>query len=228
MAIHKRWPLCLEAQAKPATDSVTLVDIWIWIHPFLDVVTQGILLCSLMNAHQLGPGFGPLWFYRPWSPHRRRRWGFGIPTSGRSTRHEMPSPYAAIHYTWVFLDPHDRYKATKVCEEWALYHQLRLQQAVTTSLRQLRVTREAPGNPTKLWKDRALLYGCALLRFDFYYGDFLRWMGGEYTNRSKDWMTMFQTMVGECVQPPPIHWPTADFDPWLPDMYQRSAAQRIL
>ncbi len=153
-----------------------------------------------MNVHQLGPEFGPLWFYRPWSPHRRRRWGFGTPTSGRSTCHEAPPPYTVIHYAWVYLDPNDRYEATHTCAEWALYHQLRLH-AVTTSLRPLRVTRAAPGNRTKLPKDRSLLYGCALLRFDFYYGDFLCWLGGEYTNRSKNWTQMFQTMISECVRP---------------------------
>jgi hypothetical protein len=161
MAVHKRWPSCLKAQAKPATRSATLVDIWIWIHPFLDAFTQG-LLCSLMNSHHLGPGFGPLWFYRSWSSYRRCRWGLNIPTSGRSAPHETPSPNTAIHYAWVSLDPHDRYEATKTCAEWVLYHQLHLQ-AVTTSLRPLRVTRAAPGNPTELPKDRSLLYGCALL-----------------------------------------------------------------
>jgi hypothetical protein len=119
MAVHKRWLACFEAQAKPDTYGTTLVDIWIWIQPFLDAHTQGIL-CTLLNAHQLGPDFGPLWFYSPWSSHWRRCWGFGIPTSGRSTCHETPSPYTAIHYAWVYLDPKDHYKATKTCMEWAL------------------------------------------------------------------------------------------------------------
>ncbi len=163
-----------------------------------------------MNAAQLGPAYGPLWFYRPWSPHRRRRWGFGIPTTGRSACHETPSPYTAIHFAWVFLAPQDRYEATQTCAEWYLYHQLRLT-AVTTSLTPLRVTRAAPGSPTDLPRDRSLLYGCALLRFDFYYGDFLRWMGGEYTNRSKDWTNMFRKMVNACVRPPPNDLPPVDF-----------------
>jgi hypothetical protein len=105
-----------------------------------------------------------------------------------------------------FLRPHGRYEATKTCAEWGLYHQLRLQ-AVTTSLRPLQVTRASPVNPAEVPKDRSLLYGCALLRFDFYYRDFLCWMGGEYTNRSKDWTKMFQTMVGECVRPSPADLP---------------------
>ena len=54
MAVHKRWPACFEAQATPDTYGTTLVDIWIWIHSFLDADTQG-LLTTLMNVHQLGP-----------------------------------------------------------------------------------------------------------------------------------------------------------------------------
>jgi hypothetical protein len=37
-------------------------------------------------------------------------------------------------------------------------------------------------------------------------------MGGEYTNRSKNWTKMFQTMVSECVRPPPVDLPPADFE----------------
>jgi hypothetical protein len=29
MAVHKRWRSCFEAQAKPATSSATIEDIWI-------------------------------------------------------------------------------------------------------------------------------------------------------------------------------------------------------
>jgi hypothetical protein len=71
----------------------------------------------------------------------------------------------------------------------------------------LRVTPAAPGSPTELPRDRSLLYGCALLRFDFYYGVFLRWMGGEYTNRLKYWTKMFHTMVSACDALHPLTYP---------------------
>jgi hypothetical protein len=80
-----------------------------------------------------------------------------------------------------------------------------------TSLQPLRRQRPLPGKPTKLPMDRAILYACALLRFGFYYGDFIRWMGGEYTNRDKDWPSIFQTLVAVCNRPPPISLPPVDF-----------------
>ncbi len=80
-----------------------------------------------------------------------------------------------------------------------------------TSLKPLRSQRPIPGNPTQLPADRAILYACALLRFGFYYGDFIRWMGGEYTNRDKDWSSIFQTLVTVCNRPPPTSLPPVDF-----------------
>ena len=58
---------------------------------------------------------------------------------------------------------------------------------------------------------RSLLYVCALLRFQFYYGYFLRWLGGEYTNHHWDWATTFQTLQAVCTRLPPPDLPPADF-----------------
>jgi hypothetical protein len=83
---------------------------------------------------------------------------------------------------------------------------------VTTSLAPLWVKRPPPGSPTKLPELRSILYACALLRFNFYYGDFIRWLGGEYTtNRHRDWEKTFQTLQDVCTCPPPINLPPADF-----------------
>ncbi len=60
-------------------------------------------------------------------------------------------------------------------------------------------------------EQRSVLYACALLRFHFYYGDLVRWLGGEYTNRHRDWQTTFQTLVKVCTRPPPIDLPPAGF-----------------
>jgi hypothetical protein len=47
------------------------IHVWKYCqHPFLDADTQEGLLSALMNVHRLGPAYGPLWFNRPWSPHR--------------------------------------------------------------------------------------------------------------------------------------------------------------
>jgi hypothetical protein len=209
LSVHTRWPRSLEAQAKFTTNLITLSDVWIWIDPFLTQVDK-TSMSTLNRSYHLGPTFGPLWFYRPWSPHRRRRWGFGLPSIGRSATHEEPSPYTALHFAWVFLEPLDRLNATKTCAVWYQYHKLRYK-AVTMSLKPLRRLRAPPGNPSRLPRDRSLLYACALLRFHFYYGDFLRWMGGEYTNRSRDWTRMFKKMVKACIRPPPADLPPADF-----------------
>ena len=196
-------------QAKSSRGTTPFYDIWVWVDPFLTPHDQ-TTMTSLNRSFHLGPTFGPLWFYRPWSPHRRRRWGFGLPSSSRSATHEDPSPYTALHFAWTFLDPQDRFLATKTCAEWYQYHQLRYK-AVTTSLKPLRLLRASPGNPSRLPADRSVLYACALLRFHFYYGDFIRWMGGEYTNRAKDWTSMFCTMVHACIRPPPVDLPPVDF-----------------
>jgi hypothetical protein len=37
-------------------------------------------------------------------------------------------------------------------------------------------------------------------------------MGGEYTNRLKNWTAMFRTMVNKCICPPPVDLPPADFE----------------
>jgi hypothetical protein len=51
------------------------------------------------------------------------------------------------------------------------------------------------GNPSKLPMDRAMLYASALLWFHFNYGYFVRWLGGEDTNRHRDWDDIFNTLT---------------------------------
>jgi hypothetical protein len=77
-----------------------------------------------------------------------------------------------IHFVWTFLKPHDRIQAVQAFPTWADYHRLRLL-AVTTSLAFLRVQRPPPGSPTRLPVLRSNAYACALLRFDFQYGDLI-------------------------------------------------------
>jgi hypothetical protein len=80
------------------------------------------------------------------------------------------------------------------------------------SLAPLQARQAPPGAPTKLLATRWLLYACALLRFHFYYyGDLVRWLGGEYTNRHRNWQATFQTLTDVCTRPPPIDLPQADF-----------------
>jgi hypothetical protein len=52
-----------------------------------------------------------------------------------------------------------------------------------------------------------------LLRFHFNYGDFVRWLGGEYTNRSQNWDETFATLWTARQRQPPLHFPPADYYP---------------
>ena len=76
----KQWPPSLEAQSFPTNTTPILNDVLIWVAPYLELEDNKKLKCT-GKLFQRGPGFGPLWFTRPWSPHQRRRWGFGIPSS---------------------------------------------------------------------------------------------------------------------------------------------------
>jgi hypothetical protein len=124
--------------------------------------------------------------------------------------HDSPTYHSMLHFVWPFLTPTDRLSTTKVSPAWSNYHRLRIV-AATTSLAPLRATRSPPGQPTHLPTKRSVLYACALLRFHFYYGDFVRWLGGEYTNRHRDWQSTFQTLQDVCIRPPPPDLPPADF-----------------
>jgi hypothetical protein len=75
----------------------------------------------------------------------------------------------------------------------------------------LKQIRPPPGNPTTLPMDRAILYAAALLRFHFNYGDFVRWLGGEYTNRHRNWDDTFDTLLAARQRHPPNDFPPADY-----------------
>jgi hypothetical protein len=49
------------------------------------------------------------------------------------------------------------------------------------------------------------------LTIPFYYGDFLHWLGGKYTNWDKNWTAMFSKMVNACQRSPPPDLPPVNF-----------------
>jgi hypothetical protein len=61
----------------------------------------------------------------------------------------------------------------------------------------------------KLSPLRAKLYACALLWFNFIYGDFVRWLSGEYTNRHRNWTKDFHSMVHTEAHPLSLDYPRA-------------------
>jgi hypothetical protein len=205
---RRRWPLSLEAQGFPVDRDPRLLDVAVWIQTFLEPYEkQGMKLIA--RAFRYGPGFGPLWFYRPWSPNRRRRWGFGIPSKQRTVVNDVPPPYLCLHFIWQFLSPEDRYKMCRLSSKWFLYQKLR-QYAVQAPIRILLRPRISTKKPTTLPLDRALLYASALLLFNFYYGDFVRWLGGEYTNRHRDWDETFTAIQNRRERIPPTGYPPSD------------------
>jgi hypothetical protein len=99
-----------------------------------------------------------------------------------------------LHFIWQFLTPIDQYAASYTCSQWYLYQQLRWR-AILSPIAKLHLPRPPPGSPMKPSMSRALLYASALTRFQFHYGDFIIWLGGEYTNCSRDWDATFTNLT---------------------------------
>jgi hypothetical protein len=117
----------------------------------------------------------------------------------------------AVHFAWTFLAPADRIIICITYPVLVEYVCLR-QSAVTDSVARLRHLRPPPGKPTNLDPLQARLYGAALLRFNFVYGDFIRWLSGEYTNRKRDWESIFNTIRNRPARVAPDHLPPPDLD----------------
>jgi hypothetical protein len=107
----------------------------------------------------------------------------------------------------------DRRQLDLVATAWRAYIHLRLA-AATTSLAPLREPRPAPNpllKPAQLPQQRSDLFGCALLRFHFIYGNMVRWLGGEYTNRHRDWSSVFKAILRRPAIPAPASFPPPDY-----------------
>jgi hypothetical protein len=128
----------------------------------------------------------------------------------RTIVNDEPPKHLMLHFIWQFLTPADRYAAAHTCSQWYLYQQLRWR-ALLSPIASLRIPRPPPGSPQRLPIGRALLYASALLRFHFNYGDFIRWLGGDYTNRHRDWDTTFEHILTARVRHPPPGFPPADY-----------------
>ena len=75
---------------------------------------------------------------------------------------------------------------------------------------------------------RALQFGVALLRFNFIYGDFVHWLGGEYTNADRDWPSTFNAIHARSSFPPPPGLPLPDITPRLSHLYRGHSTIRTL
>jgi hypothetical protein len=107
------------------------------------------------------------------------------------------------------LTPQERWTMSRAASPWFLYQKLRVR-AMTAQVSHLKVPRPPPSNPLVLPMNRAILYASALLRFHFNYADLIRWMGGEYTNRHRDWDDTFDTIQTLRRRKPPMDAPPSD------------------
>ena len=150
----------------------------------------------------------------------RRLHGFGRDHSQVSTGYTDVAPYFLFHMAWPFLDPASR---RVLCDPtdfpvMGAYAKLRFD-SCTAPIHILRQPRP-PYNGEPLDNQRVLLYAMALLRFDFNYGDFARFLGGEYTYQHRDWQSVFSIMETFAAQSPPTTYadykkgdqPPADLD----------------
>eukprot|EP00980_Cylindrotheca_fusiformis_P018620 scaffold6176_cov173-Cylindrotheca_fusiformis.AAC.4 len=156
---------------------------------------------------------GPFWLSRPWPPIRKRLWGFGRLSAQRSCAHDRPNFRMAPHFAWPFLTSSERFKLMVAHPFWFLYAALR-RRAVLCSVAPLRLPRSKenpdPAVSEGLSMSRAVLHSAALLRFDFDYGDFVRWMGGEYTNQSRDWNAEWDHILNIPCRRLPAGYPPPD------------------
>eukprot|EP00980_Cylindrotheca_fusiformis_P016485 scaffold4912_cov113-Cylindrotheca_fusiformis.AAC.2 len=170
-----------------ASSCPTVRDIWIYVEcsGFLSAALKRKVAKYYPALCVYGRRVGPFWLTRPWLPIRRRLWGFGTISKDRVCTHDKPNPLGLIHFAWPYLSPIDRLKAFKVHPFWVKYAILR-RKACCHSIASLRLPR-ADVAGERMSSVRASMHSMALLRFDFDYGDFIRWMGGEYTNQHRDW-----------------------------------------
>jgi hypothetical protein len=134
-----------------------------------------------------------LWLTRPWPPLRRRRYGFGRISSARSATTTAPTFHHIFHHAWLSLSPVERRTCQRICPELLRYSYQRVH-AATTSVACLWTSRPSPTKPKSIDQARTRLFGSALLRFDFVYGDMIWWLSGEHANRSRNWQGTFRSL----------------------------------
>lgn len=147
-------------------------------------------------------------------PHpviRNRLRGFGVRSPLICSRHSVVAAWGPFHHAWSFLAWSDRAALVSAFPVALQPYALLRRAALSLSVAPLRLPRPAPtGEPIDAL--RSQLLACALLRFDFHHGDLIRWLGGEYTNQSRDWPAVFDALdvVRDC--PPLPGYPFVDVD----------------
>jgi hypothetical protein len=117
---------------------------------------------------------------------------------------------------WEYLLPTDRKHLMTALPVMQPYARLRQFAALNRHhlFLNLRQPRPPPDKITGLCPRRTRDIGAALLSFACDYGDTVRWLGGEYTNRNRDWATtsdLFQALSNVPQRPgyPPLDYKRA-------------------
>jgi hypothetical protein len=187
-----RWPSSSNSQGCPSPEKLSDVLSAVW--QFL-ATDERQTVCTLSRDYSRGPYGTAMWLTPPWPPLRRRRWGFGVPSKNRSISHDRPSFLLITHHIWTYMTPSDRFQLLEL-PAVRKYAHLRAT-ATWTSVSDLRHPVLPKMHPTRLSPRDAALNGMALLRFDFNYGDFMRWLSGRYTHRYRSWNTVFDKIVND-------------------------------
>jgi hypothetical protein len=118
--------------------------------------------------------------------------------------HDRPSPFLVFHHCWSLWTPQERQTLCLAFPIMTDYAKLRLA-AASSFVAPLRLPRP-PVTDDPIDHSRSWLMAVALLRFNFDYGDLVRWLGGEYTNAHRDWNDAFQQVdaVRQSPVPPDI------------------------
>ena len=207
----RQWPGSHDSQSHSTNANLapTLFDVWVNVQSYLVSSDRQRLSCTA-TKFSLGVICSPLWLTRPWQPHQRRHYGFGSTSKNRSATTDIPTLLHVVHQLWPFLDPIDRQQLQQLSPSILRYSFQRIH-AVIHSVAHLRQNRPPPTKPSSIDQPRTRLFGSVLLRFDFIYGDMVRWLSGEYTNRHRNWTDTFQNLQQPARMGRPRGLPPADF-----------------
>jgi hypothetical protein len=115
----------------------------------------------------------------------RMKWDYSAIT-------EETPVYHVCHFVWGFLT-HNEHMMTRSASLFFEAYAIWRSQALREEIQSLLLEQPAlTGAPLSI--NRVRKYGCALLRFDFIYGDLVRWLEGEYTNCNVDYDTIFKNL----------------------------------
>ena len=142
--------------------------------------------------------------------YRARFHGFGAINCRRSLRHDIVSPFLILHFIWLFLCPVERDTLMSLHPAIRSYSRLRLS-ASQLDVSPLTLPRppEPPDAPTDTL--RMAMLAAALLRFNFNYGDLIRWLKGPYTHAHRTWSQLHQVFNTVKGARPPPSWPKVNF-----------------